>query len=111
MEVPIVPVNSNIVSPPPPFSRYGNEPYAYSNTSNTPSALKKWYSNDIFRVVTFFVLVVAVLGISASAFFVDKLSADQMLGIISSLLFLATPSPLQSKPKKKIVYQTLNNPV
>ena len=108
MEQPIQPTNSqsNVI---PPFSRMLNEPYPSSNGSTAPHGLKKWYSNDVFKTITFFILVVAVLSVATSAFFYDKLTSDQFLGVISSLLFLSTPSPLQRKPKQKIVYQSINN--
>jgi len=83
-------------------------PYPPSTSTEVPSGLKSWYSNYVFRTVTFFFMMVAVLSISSAAFFTGKLSADQFLGIISSLLFLATPSPLQNKPKKKIVYTNVH---
>lgn len=82
--------------------------YPPSATTTLPPSLKKWYSNEVFRTVTFFFLMCAVLGISSTAWFMGKLSADQQLGIFSSLLFLATPSPIQGKPKKKVYY--VNSP-
>lgn len=83
------------------------DPAPSSNT--VPSGLKDWYSNYVFRTVTFFILMSAVLSVSTAAFFNGKLSADQFLGIVSSLLFLATPSPLQNKGKKKIYYMRSDN--
>jgi hypothetical protein len=111
MENPIQPTNSNHLPSQvlPPFSRLINEPYPSSNNSTTPAGIKKYYSNDVFKTITFFVLVVAILSVATSAFFAGKLSSDQFLGTISSLLFLSTPSPLQRKPKKKVIYQSINN--
>ena len=112
MDSPIQPTNSQHQHPSqvlPPFTRLLNEPYPSSTNSNTPIGIKKYYNNDVFKTITFFVLVVAILSVSTSAFFYDKLTSDQFLGIISSLLFLSTPSPLQRKPKQKIVYQSINN--
>ena len=112
MEQPIQPTNSATGLPSnvlPPFQRFLNEPYASSNGSATPTGIKKWYSNDVFKTITFFMLVVGILSVSTIAFFNGKLSADQFLGIISSLLFLSTPSPLQRKPKQKVIYQAINN--
>lgn len=83
--------------------------YPPSTSTDVPSGLKSWYSNYVFRTVTFFFMMVAVLSVSTAAFFVGKLSSDQFLGIISSLLFLATPSPLQNKPKKKVIYLNGSN--
>ena len=113
MDVPIQPTNSqNIIPAIAPFSHFMNEPYANSaDSAISPPGLKKWYSNDVFKTVTFFVLIVSILGISTACFLMDKLSSDQFLGVVSSLLFLSTPSPLQRKPKKKVVYQSINNSV
>jgi predicted ribosomally synthesized peptide with SipW-like signal peptide len=78
---------------------------AYSTSSQSvPVGLKKWYSNEIFRVVTFFILMSAVLGVTTVAWFSDRLSSDQMLGVISTLLMMAMPSALQGKSKKKVYY-------
>lgn len=78
---------------------------AYSTSSQSiPLGLKKWYSNEIFRVVTFFILMISVLSVTTIAWFSDRLSSDQMLGVISTLLMMAMPSGLQGKPKKKVVY-------
>lgn len=87
--------------------------YASSNASNTPTKLKSWYSNDIFKVVAFFILVISVLGVTTYAFYADKLSSDQYLGVISGLLMMSLPSPLQSikKKPKKVIIQQVTNPV
>jgi len=107
-EITIPPPHSPTNGPalPRAYSRTQNPavPYPPSTSSALPPTLKKWYSNDVFRTVTFFILMSAVLGISSTGWFMDKLSNDQMLGIFSSLLFLATPSPIQGKPKKKVYY-------
>lgn len=89
---------------PRPLERIAPVPPITPANSQIPEGLKKFYSKDIFKTVTFFVLILLVLGVTTTAFFMDKLSSDQMLGVISSLLFLATPSPIQTN-KKKIVYQ------
>ena len=93
MEAP--PVSPRVIQQYPPIT---------PANSQIPEGLKKFYSKDIFKTVTFFTLIILVLAITTTAFFVNKLSSDQMLGVISSLLFLATPSPIQTN-KKKIVYQ------
>jgi hypothetical protein len=80
-------------------------PPAYSTSSQSvPTGLKKWYSNEIFRVVTFFILMISVLAVTTIAWFDGRLSSDQMLGIISTLLMMAMPSALQGKSKKKVYY-------
>ena len=82
-----------------------NEPVPIYPPSNAvPAKLAPWYSNQIFRIVTFFIMMMIVLGVCTVCFFTARLSADQFLGVVSSLLFLATPSPLQGKPKKKVIY-------
>ena len=88
-----------------------NDIYPRPPSTATPSALKSWWSNDIWRITTFTILMCAVLAVTTVAFFNGKLSADQFLGVVSSLLFLATPSPVQPKPKKKIYYVNDRNPV
>ena len=98
-------VNSN--SPPV------NEPVQYppsSNANGVPSKLNSWWSNDIFRIVCFSLIVFVTLALTSTAFFADKISTDQWLGVISSLLFMMMPSPLQGKKQKKVVYLS-NNPV
>jgi hypothetical protein len=109
---------SNSHQQPPPLSPFArniqirNEPYPSTTASQVPTGIKRYYSNDVFKTVTFFVLVVAALSVATAAFFANKLSSDQFLSVLSSLLFLSTPSPLQRKPKKKIIYQSVsNNPV
>ena len=92
-----------------PFSR--TDAYPRPPSTATPSSLKSWWSNDIWRITTFTIMMMAVLGVTSTAFFSDKLSADQYLGVISSLLFLAVPSPIQPKPKKKIYYLNDRHPV
>lgn len=86
------------------YSRTQEAPLYPPSASSIPPSLKKWYSNHVFRTVTFFFLMCTILGISSTGWFMGKLSNDQMLGIFSSLLFLATPSPIQGKPKKKVYY-------
>jgi len=83
-----------------------NEPVIYppSNNTGVPSKLKDWYSNQVFRTVTFFIMMATVLGVTTTAFFTGRLTSDQFLGVVSSLLFLATPSPLQGKKNKKVYY-------
>ena len=93
--IPPVPSNSPVIAP-----------YPISNA--IPSKLAPWYSNQIFRIVTFFIMMMVVLAVCSVCFFTDRLSSDQYLGVVSSLLFLATPSPLQGKPKKKIIYMNGN---
>ena len=74
-----------------------------SNTESIPVNLKGWYSNKIYKVVVFSLLCFSILGVSSTAFFTDRFSSDQFLGVCSSLLFLNTPSPLEHllKSKKK----------
>jgi hypothetical protein len=114
---------SPTIRPLPPINPYqsaqqgGGFPqftYAQSNASTTPSKLKGWYSNEIFKVVAFFFLVCGVLSCSTVAFYNNKLSADQYIGIISSLLMMSVPSPIQTIKKKSkpvIITQVSPNPV
>jgi hypothetical protein len=97
------------IGPHEPFSR--TDAYPRPPSTATPSSLKSWWSNDIWRITTFTIMMMCVLGVTSTAFFSDKLSADQYLGVISSLLFLAVPSPIQPKPKKKIYYLNDRHPV
>jgi hypothetical protein len=72
-----------------------------SVSSTTPEGIAKWYSQQSFKVITFFLFCVSVLAIITTALFIDKLSTDQFLGMLSSLLFLMAPSPLDLIKKKK----------
>ena len=72
-----------------------------SVSSTTPEGIAKWYSQQSFKVITFFFFCIAVLAIITTALFTDKLSTDQFLGMLSSLLFLMAPSPLDLIKKKK----------
>ena len=86
--------------------------YAHSNASTTPARLKGWYSNEIFKVVAFFILVCGVLSCTTVAFYEGKLSSDQYIGIISSLLMMSVPSPIQTIKKKSkpvIISQVVPN--
>ncbi len=106
----IVPTNSHS-SPPGGFTQRVNEPVLYPpSTATLPSGLKNWWSNQVFKIVTFFVLMSAVLTVTTIAFFNGKLTSDQYLGIISSLLFLSTPSPLQNAKKKQAKVYYVNGP-
>ena len=109
MNEPVSPTHPQIL----PINPYqsGNIQYAHSNASNTPSHLKGWYSNEIFKVVAFFILVVGVLSCTTIAFYNGKLSSDQYIGIIGSLLMMSVPSPIQTiKKKSKPVFITQVNP-
>ena len=97
--IPPVPSNSPVIAPPP----------IYPPSNTVPTKLASWYSNQIFRIVTFFIMMMVVLSVCSVCFFTGRLTSDQFLGVVSSLLFLATPSPLQGKPKKKVVY--VNNSI
>ena len=74
-----------------------------SNTESVPANLRGWYSNKIYKVVIFSLLCFSVLGISTALTFTDRMSIENFLGVLSSLLFLNTPSPLENllKSKKK----------
>jgi len=87
--------------------------YPESSVSTTPSGIRDWYSNEIFKIVSFFILVCGVLSVTTVAFYNGKLSSDQFIGICSSLLMMTVPSPLQTikKGKKTIVMQPPVNPV
>lgn len=74
---------------------------AVSVSSTTPQGISKWYSQQSFKVITFFLFCVTTLGIITAGLFTDKLSTDQFLGMLSSLLFLMAPSPLELIKKKK----------
>ena len=55
----------------------------------------------IFRMATFFLFCSAILGITTALRFEDKMNTDQLLNVVSSLLFLLSPSPLDFLQKKK----------
>jgi hypothetical protein len=99
MNEPVSPTLRNPVSSPiNPFPSHFQ--YAPSNSSTTPMHLRGWYSNEIFKVVAFFILVCGVLTCSTIAFYNEKLSSDQYIGILSSLLMMSVPSPIQTIKKK-----------
>ena len=88
--------------------------YADSTTSTTPPRLKGFYNNETFKVIAFFVLTCGILSTATIAFYNSRLSADQYIGIISSLLMMSLPSPLQTMKKQKkqpIIIQQQNSPV
>lgn len=67
-----------------------------------PELLRKWYSKSSFRTITFFFFVVTVLGIATSLIFTSKMDINQYLGLVSSLIMLMVPSPLDNNVKLKI---------
>jgi hypothetical protein len=92
----------------------GQVRYADSTQTGLPRNLRDWWSNEVFKIVTFFVLVIAILSTTSIAFFRGALSNEQYLGVCSSLLFLMSPSPLTmiKKTKKPIlIQQPFNSPV
>lgn len=115
MNEPVSP-SRNVLPPINPYQSTGlpQFQYAQSNSSTTPSHLKGWYSNEIFKVIAFFILVCGVLTATTIAFNQDKLSSDQYIGIIGSLLMMSVPSPIQTIKKKSkpvIITQVNPNPV
>jgi len=72
-----------------------------SDTNSTPPKLKPYYSNKIFRTVCFMILCFMTLGISTSLVFTDRMNIENFMNIVSSLLFICTPSPLDNLIKKK----------
>jgi hypothetical protein len=74
---------------------------ASSDSASVPANLKGWYSTKSFKTVSFFLFCSAVLGITTSLRFGDKMNTDQYLGVVSSLLFLMAPSPLDLLKKNK----------
>jgi hypothetical protein len=107
------PISPNDVANPPnhpinpypsavPFNAQGyTVRYADSTTTTTPPKLSGWYSNNTFKVVAFFLLTVGILATSTIGFYNSRLSADQWIGIVGSLLMLSAPSPLQMIKKQK----------
>ena len=88
--------------------------YADSTASTTPPRLKGFYNNETFKVIAFFVLTCGILSTSTVAFYHSRLSSDKYIGIISSLLMMSLPSPLQTMKKQKkqpIIIQQQNSPV
>lgn len=73
-----------------------------SSTDSTPPRLASWFSSKIFRLVMFFIFCFCILGITTSLVFSDRMSIENYMNILSSLLFLLSPSPLDLiKSKKK----------
>ena len=105
-----VPTNSPLQRVPSMFQMpdVENVPYVQRDRSGPPSNdsvpvnLKSWYSTKIFRTVMFFILCFCILGITTALTFTDKMSIENYMNILSSLLFLLSPSPLDLiKSKKK----------
>ena len=74
--------------------------YPRSDVTATPEKLKKWWSSQVFKTVTYFILMLIVLCSTTAAFFVDKMSQDAWVGSISTILMLGAPSPLLDRGKK-----------
>jgi hypothetical protein len=74
-----------------------------SNTESIPPKLQQWFSTKVFRTVCFFIFCFVILGTSTSMVFIDnKMSIENYMNVLSSLLFLLSPSPLDLiKSKKK----------
>ena len=70
------------------------------STTSTPEALRSWFSIKIFRTVLFCLFIILVFSVTSVLLFVDKMSTDQWLGSTSSLLFLMSPSPLDTLRNK-----------
>lgn len=72
-----------------------------SQNTNTPEALRSWFSIKIFRTVLFCIFIIMVFTVTSIMLFTDKMSIDQWLGSTSSLLFLMSPSPLDTLRRNK----------
>ena len=104
---PVVRQNSVTQAPIPPVNPYPPS----NNNSAVPTLLRSFYSNDIFKTITFFLLICVILAISTVGWFNDKMTTDQILGIWSSVLFLWMPSPIQQGKKTKKIYLQNNNSI
>jgi hypothetical protein len=81
--------SNGLIAPPP------------SSAPSVPDLIDGWYSRDSFKVISFFFFAVTCLGIATAGLFTEKLNTDQFLNVLSSLLFLMAPSPLDLMKKKK----------
>jgi hypothetical protein len=86
---------------PLPYSQF--QPPVGRPPSEAPTWLKRWYSQQSFRQITAFIIMIAVLTICSVGWFNQILSSDQMLGVCSSILMLSAPSPFQTKKTKYVV--------
>lgn len=73
--------------------------------SEAPTFLKSWYSQQSFRQITSFIIMISVLVIASVGWFNQILSSDQQLGVCSSILMLSAPSPFSTKKTKYIGIQ------
>jgi hypothetical protein len=83
------------------FNRADAPPRPPSTTNSVPEGMKEWWSTQIFRVVMFFLFCFGVFGVATAMTFQKVMSIDQYLGVVSSLLFLLSPSPLDLLKNKK----------
>jgi hypothetical protein len=79
----------------------GDAPRPPSTTNSVPEGMREWWSTQIFRVVMFFLFCLGVFGVATAMTFQEVMSIDQYLGVVSSLLFLLSPSPLDLLKNKK----------
>ena len=81
---------------------HASAPHRASSTDSVPPRLSSWFSSKIFRLVMFFIFCFCILAIATSLVFTDRMNIENYMNIISSLLFLLSPSPLDLiKSKKK----------
>lgn len=76
-------------------------PRLVSNSDSVPTNLRGWYSTKVFRTVMFFIFCFCILGVSTSLVFTDRMNIENYMNVISSLLFLLSPSPLDLIKNKK----------
>ena len=72
-----------------------------SNPDTIPPRLQGWYSTKVFRTVMFFIFCFCILGVSTSLVFTDRMNIENYMNVLSSLLFLLSPSPLDLIKNKK----------
>ena len=77
--------NAYVAAPPPSSS---------NSSSALPPKLAGWYSTKVFRTTCFFIFCFCVLGISTALVFDGRMSIENFMNVLSSLLFLLSPSPL-----------------
>lgn len=86
------------VIPPVP----SNSPAAVVYPSSTASSNRIGsISSRSFRVIIFSVLCLLILLAGSTAYFLDKMATPEYMNIVSNLLFVCAPSPLDSLIKKK----------